>query len=336
MSARTWPAGAACPDAAASKTVAVAALAMLALALPMGAAAQSGDGSHTAAVLTLPGGGRAGGMGGAYVAGADVDALFYNPAGASWLRGAASASYQRHVEDIGYATAAGGGRVGPIAIAVSVGFLDYGSIAEIRPDPDYGGQRGTETGSSVDASEMAARATVAYALLDDRLSVGASAGVLWVSVAETGRAAPIFDAGVQYRVRTGLTTGAALRNAGGDLTGAGLASAPLPTEVRAGASYRLPFLPFDGTSAVTHVDLIAPLRHGSAAAAVGVEVRHTPDSRPFAAALRAGYNGASGGGGLGLLHVGAGIEIERFALDYAFQSMDLLGSVHRLGVRWAR
>jgi hypothetical protein len=305
-------------------------------AVPASLAAQSGNGAHAAAVLSLPGGGRAAGMGGAYTADTDVDALFYNPASTSWQNGAAGASYQRHVEDIGYATAAGGARVGSIAFAISLGFLDYGSIAEIRPDPDYGGQRGAETGTNLDAGEMAARGTLAFATLDDRLSVGASAGVLWVGVAETGRAAPIFDAGVQYRVRSGLTAGAALRNAGGQLTGASLTSASLPTELRAGVAWRLPVPPLAGTSAATNVDLIAPLRHRDPAAAVGLELRHAPDGRPFAAALRAGYNGDAGSGGLGRVHVGAGIDVDRFALDYAFQNMDLLGTVHRLGVRWAR
>jgi hypothetical protein len=299
-------------------------------------AAQSGEGTTTAGVLALPGGGRAAGMGGAYVAGTDVDALFYNPASASWLDGSAGVSYQRHVEDIGFATAAGGGRIGAVGLALSIGYLDFGAVPEVRPDPDYGGQRGRETGEQWGASEAAARATVAIALLDNRLSVGASAGILYINLAETGRTAPIFDGGVQYRISPGLTAGAALRNAGADLTGARLADAPLPSEIRAGIAWLLPVQLARATTALANIDVIGPLRDGRTAPAVGIELRHAPPARALAAALRAGYNAASGSDALGRMHLGAGIDIDGFAFDYAYQDMALLGAVHRLGVRWHR
>jgi hypothetical protein len=317
-------------------TCAIALLTVGVSALGRPAAAQGGAGDRTAGVLQLPGGGRAAGMAGAYAAGGDADALFYNPASAGWLDAAAGLTYQRHLADIGFATAAGAIRLGPLALALTIGFLDYGTIADVRPDPDYGGQRGRETGETWGASEAAVRGTLAVPLLGDRLTAGASAGVLFVGIAETGRTTPVFDAGLQYRASPDLTIGAALRNAGGDLEGAGLAGAPLPTEVRLGTAWRLPFVPREGTRVAAHLDLVAPLRDGDPAAAIGAELRHVVGSGRVAAALRAGYDGTTGSGGLGRLHVGGGLELDRFALDYALQDMDLFGVVHRFGVRWSR
>ncbi|MEX1182517.1 MAG: hypothetical protein WEF86_04730 [Gemmatimonadota bacterium] len=309
---------------------------LLLLCVPSPAASQSGDGGQAAGVLAIPAGGRSAGMGGAYTAGTDVDALFYNPASAAWLERAAAVSYQRHVQDIGFASAAAAARVGPLHGAVTLAFLDFGSIREVRPDPAYEGERGRETGAVLDAAETTVRATAALPLLDGRLAVGASAGLLMVAIAETGRTTPVFDAGAQYRLLPNATIGAALRHAGRSLRGAGLGAAPLPTEVRIGSAVVLPFPPLDHVEISAHADLAIPVRSAGPAPILGVEASFAPANRPFAAALRAGYNGASGTDALGRVHLGGGIQVRHLSLDYAFQDMDLLGSVHRLGIRWAR
>jgi hypothetical protein len=36
------------------------------------------------------------------------------------------------------------------------------------------------------------------------------------------------------------------------------------------------------------------------------------------------------------MHLGAGLRFGRIAIDYALQSMDLLGTTHRFGIRWSR
>jgi hypothetical protein len=315
--------------------VLAAALATLVIAAAAGpAAAQTGSGTRTAAVLLLPGGGRAAGMAGAYAAATDVDALFYNPASAAWTSGAVAASYQRLIYDVGFSTAAAALRTGPVAVGLTLGFLDYGSIAEIVPEANLGGERGRETGNTLDAGETVARLTVAVPLLGGRLAAGASGGVLISSLAETVRAAPVFDAGIQLRVRTGLVGGVALRNAGGAVTGSGLSDAPLPTELRAGTTYTLPLRIRRDLDVHTAADLVLPLNDGSATVALGAEAVYAPRDG-LAAALRAGYNG-TGAGGVGPVHAGGGIRYERFAIDYAFQRMSLLGAVHRVGVSWAR
>jgi hypothetical protein len=97
--------------------------------------AQSGDGSTAGTLLSIPAGSRAAAMGGAYVAGSDVDVLFYNPAGAARLGTTASMVVQRHVADMMYASLAASTMIGPAAIGVTVGYLDFGTIDEIEPDP---------------------------------------------------------------------------------------------------------------------------------------------------------------------------------------------------------
>jgi hypothetical protein len=298
------------------------------------AAAQTGSGTTGGAVLQLPGGGRAAAMAGAYVAGSDGDVIFYNPAGAAWLRSAFSAAYQRHVDEIGFGTAAAARAVGPVVAALSFAFLDYGSIAEVVPDPGFGGQRGQETGQTVGATEIAGKAAVAARLADGRLALGASFGVFWVSVAETARTAMVLDAGAQYRLRPELLLGAALRNAGPDLKGALLGAAPLPSEARLGAAWRPPHRP-GGVQLAIHGDLVTPLNGGHAGPALGAEAA-IDVAGGFSAALRAGFNGAHGPSGLGRAHLGAGLAHGTLAVDYAFQDMGVLGAVHRFGVRLSR
>jgi hypothetical protein len=303
--------------------------------VPAGAAAQTGSGTTGAAVLQLPAGARAAALGGAYAAAADADALFYNPASAAWFSAVAGASYQRHADDIGFATAAASFRVGPAAVGVALAHLDYGSISEVRPDPAFGGQRGAETGRSVGASEVAGRVLIAAPLPGQRVTVGAAAGLVWVGLAETGRLAPVIDAGVQFRAGSGLALGAALRNAGGPLDGARLTAAPLPTELRGGATWDVPFEgPADVRLSVS-ADAIFPT-DASTTAALGAELLLPTGPRAITGSLRAGYNGTAGAAGVGRISFGGGLARDRFALDYAFQDMSALGAVHRFGVRWTR
>jgi hypothetical protein len=319
---------------------------------PVPVLAQGGTGTTAATVLQLPAGGRAAGFGGAYTAASDGDVVFYNPAGAAWLSGYAGMAYQRHAEEIGFATAAAAVGLGPAAVQVTLGVLDYGSVPEVVPDPAFGGQRGMETGNMVGASDVVARFGAAVPLLGRRLAVGASAGLLWSMLAESARTTTVFDAGAQYRAGHGLVLGAALRNAGGPLTGANLVAAELPTELRGGVAWALPARLTGPLHASAHFDLIERLNEGGTAAAFGAEAGisrpargptdgdGTPDgggATPeggLTAVLRAGYNGAPGPNGVGRVHVGAGLALGAFGLDYTVQDMGVLGITHRVGIRW--
>lgn len=332
MTAR--PRGRPAPATAIRALLAASLLAAAPVLPPAPASAQSASGTTGAAVLQLPGGGRAAGMAGAYVAADDGDAIFYNPAGAAWIGAAGMVSYQRHVDQIGFGTAAAAFNVGPV-LMLSAGFLDFGSVAEVIPDPAFGGQRGEETGRSVDASELVVKAGVAIRLPGGRAAVGGSFGVLYTAVAETGRTGSIFDFGAHYRLGRGLTAGAALRNAGDDLDGARLAAAPLPSEVRAGLAWR-PAPVTGGVRLSLHGDAVQPLNGGDTGFATGVEAAAPAGMPGLDVAVRVGYNGALGAAGVGRLHLGAGLSHGSFGLDYAFQDMSALGAVHRFGVRWVR
>jgi hypothetical protein len=307
---------------------------------PAPAAAQSGSGTTTAAVLQLPAGSRAGALGGAYTAAGDGDVLFYNPAGAAWLNAAAGVAYQRHIADIGFSTIAAAASIGRASIGLTFGVLDYGTIDELVPDPAFDDQRGIETGERLGANDAVGRVTIAAPLFGRRLAVGASIGLLWITLAESARTATVYDVGLQYRARDGLTVGAALRNAGDPLEGANLVPADLPTEVRAGLAWAVPAEWWPRARFAVHADVIEPLNDGATALATGVEVRTPPGTGPGAglahgveAAVRIGYNGTAGAGGLGRLHLGAGLTLHGLAVDYMIQSLGDLGTAHRVGVR---
>jgi hypothetical protein len=313
----------------------IAACAALLAAAP--AHAQDGAGSAGAAVLQMLAGGRAAGLSGAYTAATgDADVLFYNPAGIASLGAGAALSYQRHVEDIGLASGAGAFRIGRFNVGISAIFLDYGSIDVIVPDPAFGNQTGMPdpSGATASASEVAARLSAATLLLDDRLSVGASAGMVSVELAGLGRSTPMFDLGAQYALPFG-TVGASLRNLGGDLSGEDLADASLPSQLRVGGAFAVHGP--SGIGALVTADLVAELAEGSTGFVAGLEAGLMPRlAGDLTAVGRVGFNGAAGDDGLGTLQLGGGIALGGFAVDYAYQNYDFFGTLHRVGVRWSR
>lgn len=308
---------------------------LVAGALALGAGALRGQdaGRTGAAVLQLPAGARAAALSGAYSAAAgDADVLFYNPAGAAALGTAVSASYLRHVLDIRATTAAGAVRLGPLTLGAATALLDAGEVRVVEPDPQYGGERGRETGERASASESATRLAVALPLRGGRIRLGAAAGYVSSDIAGAARAAAVFDLGAQLALER-VTLGAALRNLGGALAGDGLDDADLPTEARAG-------LRFEAARAATlgatlSADLVSRAGGGTWLAA-GVEAGLLPAAGRIGAVGRIGWDGGAGDGGLGGLRLGAGLSLGEVAVDYAYQDLDLFGPVHHIGVRWRR
>jgi len=304
-----------------------------ALAGNAGAVHGQGAGRTGAAVLQLPAGARAAALSGAYAAAAsDADALFYNPAGAAALEAAASASYLRHVLDIRTVTAAGAVRLGPLTLGAATALLDAGEVRVVEPDPQYGGERGRETGELASASESATRLAVALPLRGGRVRLGAAAGHVSSDIADASRSAAIFDLGAQLAFER-VTLGAALRNLGGALAGDGLADADLPTEARAGL--RLEATRAATLGAALSADLVSRAG-GGAWLAAGLEAGLLPGAGRIGAVGRIGWDGGTGAGGLGGLRLGAGLSHGEIAVDYAYQDLDPFGPVHRIGIRWRR
>ncbi len=303
-----------------------------AVALP--AHAQDGTGSTGAAVLQLPAGSRAAALSGAYVAAAgDADALFYNPAGVAALGAAASLAYERHVADITFGSAAGALEVGPLVFGLAATYLDAGEIEVFEPDPDFGGQRGRETGEVTGARESAARIAVAAPL--GRFRVGAAAGVVTSNLAGLSRSAPLLDLGVQIDLPA-VTLGASLRNIGPALGGDDGADIRLPTEARLGARSDREL--GGGLGFTVGADLASDLRAGTTRVAGGVEAGLLPHAdRRVAAVARIGMDSEGRtDGGLGALRLGAGIALDRLAFDYTYRELQYFGGIHRIGIRWSR
>lgn len=298
-------------------------------------AAQDGAGSAGAVVLQLPAGSRAPALSGAYAGVSnDADALFYNPAGIAGLDGAATVSYQRHVEDIGFASAGGAFRVGRVVVGASLLMLDYGDIAEIVPDDDFGGQTGRPTGNTIGSSELAARVSAAMPLAG-RFHVGLAAGYVSTDLAGASRGAPFLDAGVQYAALPRVTFGAALRNFGGSMTGNGLADAPLPKELRAGAAVDLTAA--GGLGARLVADVVTALEEGTTGVVAGVEAGLAPATAGGLGAVgRLGFDAGTGDDGLGAVRFGGGISLSGIAVDYTYQNYEYFGAIHRFGIRWSR
>jgi hypothetical protein len=157
--------------------------------------------------------------------------------------------------------------------------------------------------------------------------------VVRVELAGGARVAPLFDAGAQLQLPH-VTLGAALRNLGTKLSGRGLADAPLPRELRLGASAALPATGRLG--ALVAADFVAALEEGTSGFVAGIEAGLLPsEASPLGAVVRVGYDGAVGDGGIGAVRAGGGLSAGAFSLDYTYQNFDPFGAVHRFGVRWA-
>ncbi|MGH7459954.1 MAG: PorV/PorQ family protein, partial [Longimicrobiales bacterium] len=296
------------------------------------AANAQGAGTTGAQVLQFVAGSRAVALSGAYTAvSSDADVLFYNPAGIVPLRHAAALSYEAYVEGVALASFGGVLNLGRITLGISELLLDAGDVNERVPDPDFGGNRGISTGRVLSASESVTRISAA-APFGDRLRLGASAGVIATTIAEQGMNAPVFDLGAQYELSR-ATLGVALRNVGTDLSGDNLRPAKPPTEARLGAV--MEFQRADGFGFAIHTDIVSRLHEGSTGLVVGAEGGWQAQARALTAMARVGYSAAEGAGGLGAIKFGGGLTMGQIALDYAFQHMEFLGAVHRLGLRWS-
>ncbi len=313
------------------------ALALLATAIAGPAplrAQDGGSGTTGAVVLELPAGSRATAFAGAYTAGTDIDALFYNPAGAGRLDAAAGLAYESFVADITLGSAAAALRVGPVVLGAAISYLDGGSVDVLEPDPAYGGQTGRPTGATATAGETAAKLAVAVPLPLSNLRVGAALGYVSSDLANTSHSGAIVDLGLQYDPTPAVTVGAAVRNIGGSLSGPG--DAPLPREARFGVSAGMPL--GERIGGRVSADYIAHLEDSGGVFAGGVELGLLPDpKRHLSAVGRIGYGTQSGSDGLGgELRLGAGVGLGPVSLDYTYQSLDFFGAVHRFGIRWSR
>jgi opacity protein-like surface antigen len=171
-------------------------------------------GTAGAEELRIPVGSRGVALGGGVVAEVNgVDALFWNPAGASFTNKSAEAmfSHVTWIADIkvNYLSAiANFGGVG--VFGVSLKSLDFGEIPVTTVDePDGTGERFSPTFLT---------AAVSYSRrMTDRIYVGANLKLISERILRESATGFAVDIGLQYRLESGLKFGAVMKNVGGNM-----------------------------------------------------------------------------------------------------------------------
>ncbi len=310
-------------------------------------AGKSDVGTTAYPFLKIGVGAKAQAMGGAFAGLADDEsAAYYNPAGIiGFQQRAVAGSYMNYIADIqsGYLTlilpsvapqtqvrsdqfdeytVKDAGR----ALAISVNYLNYGTIDETNGDGEI---IGDFSGSDVALALTYARR------LTDQFTLGGSAKFIYQKIQEYSSDALAVDLGAIYRLRDGRTSiGFSASNLGFQLSGLSTEHKdPLPIIVRAGLSHRLRGMPLTASAEVaypTDNDVFGSL---------GLELM--PNGSPVA--LRVGYstfgnNYETGGSkdNTAGFSVGAGFHVSQFVIDYAFLPYADLGSLHRVSLahRW--
>jgi hypothetical protein len=166
--------------------------------------------------LLIPVGARGIAMGGSALASiTGIDAVFYNPAGVIRSQADVDASFSTmsHIGDINVsyaAVAVKAGSIGSLALSFkSLGFGDIPVTTEFFPDG---------TGEVYSPSFVNIGLTYST-LLNDRVSVGATATVVSEKIMSTSASGIAFNFGIQYAGLglSGLNLGVAIKNVGGQM-----------------------------------------------------------------------------------------------------------------------
>jgi hypothetical protein len=315
---------------------------LLLAAAPSGARAAFGRtqaGTSAAAFLTLGADARAAGMGNAVDAAADdASALYWNPADLAGLhyRHATfthAASYQSTFYDfMAYAQPIeirrGTGRERDLrpdqlgTIGASIQYQNSGRLAEVD-------NTGAATGQTFTPQNLAA--SVGWgAELTEGLDAGLAVKYVSSQI-EASAATGAANFGARWRAvipgsEMAYALSGSLRNLGGGLK-FNSASDPLPTALVIGQSLH----PI--RSVTVDLDVTAP-RDSTPYVSFGVEWR-APMTEGVAGALRMGYDGGGGdAGGLTGITFGAGLELQRFGVDYAWAPAGDLGNTQRLSLSY--
>ena len=267
-------------------------------------ASQSGAGAWA----SLPASTRAAGLGGAGAAlVGDAGAVFANPAGIATIRHLSVEGGYQHFSD--------GSAVGSGALALRAGRLSWGFGAAARDT----------AGALVRATDLLGLTSLVFRT--SLFALGTSVKYVRETLAGTTVDAWAGDVGVAIAVFDLMAFGASVQNIGGDLGG----GARLPRSTRAGftmnyvdpqGSYRLLTTLEGQWPSPGSALLIAGVEGGVVAHGVGLVGRLGCGGRsPSTAASPCSY--------------GAGLELGRLHLDYAYRMFDAPArGTHRLGLRW--
>jgi hypothetical protein len=283
---------------------------------------QAGTGAFS--FLRIGIGARAAAMGGAYVSLCeDASALYWNPAGLTQPDGQRLAlGYVNYLLDIqsgflGYVLPPRG----DLRLGAAITYFSYGEFQQTTVENPSGTGLGT-----FGAMDMALSISGAYPL-EQGLSVGASAKIIYSRIEEYSSDAYALDVGALYPLSNGRTRiGASIQNLGfqrsGYLTDHTDGLAPV---FRLGASHRLQGLPL-----LLSADLFKPLDH-HLNVNVGGEFLPIEDVsfRLGWSSLGQDQKAGTDRDNLAGFSGGLGVGWQRYRLDYAYSSQAELGDVHR-------
>jgi hypothetical protein len=273
---------------------------------------------HAPFVVQLAPSVRALGMGGQWVAGSDPDALFFNPALAA-TQTATSVGFGRYAAASTLAHAAWGMSFGGRGIALGAAALDY----QARPGAPLSWRALGEHGSQRALSSVA---SAAGSLTFRGIRLGAAAKYVEERVGNIRDGGAAFDFGAAKDVAS-VTVGLSVQNVGASFD-VGSVDAHLPLRVAAGVSgYGLRVGPLDFGSSVG----ASVRRDGFVAGGGGVELGYVPLDG-YQIVVRAGAHRPEARS-LNPVTLGGTFEMDRFALDYAFEELRAAGGVHHLGIR---
>src|SRR6266705_1086195 len=279
------------------------------------------------ALNALPGSTRSAGLGGAGVAlVGDAGAMFANPAGIATIRHLSiEGSYEPYLAGSAVSSAALALRVSRFTRGYGAQTLDYGSEAEIVPDPASGGRRGMPTGASFHPYEALATTSLVYrrglaafgvTAKYNRQQIGSEVSDAWAG--DVGVAVAVFDI---------MAFGVSVQNLGGGLGN----DVQLPRRTRAGLT--LNYTDPQGTFRLLTTLEGQWTRGQSAVLVQGVEGGVVTGGVGLVARL--GYATRPAVTDASRVTFGGGIVLSRLAMVYAFQAYDALGGgTPRVGLRW--
>ena len=287
-------------------------------------------GQNTYDFLNVDMSARAASLGGSFSTNNDdVDVLFYNPAGMSFLeKNPVSFSFVKHLMDINLFSLAYSTdleNVGRFGTAIK--YINYGSF-------DEADEFGNRTGE-FNAGELAF--ILGYTNeFSENFYYGANAKVIYSSIADESSSAIALDLGINYEVPDQkLNLAAAVLNLGTQLSSYIDTKEDLPLDVTIGISKRLENLPVRLSLDFHQLnkerdELYQHLKGFSLGAEFylsevftlrfGYDNEKRSDLKVGSSSGIAGFNG------------GLGVKISEYVFNYGYSSLGTIGAMHRIGL----
>ena len=201
-------------------------------------------------------------------------------------------------------------------LGISFGYLNAGTIEKID-------KTGTVLSGGFTPYDIILGVSFARNIISS-LNAGCTLKGIYSDIDSIAAFSYALDAGATYGLlQDTLKVGVSLQNLGSSMKFVSQQD-PLPFTIRAGASYRFKLLLVSLDTVIPN-DANLSIHFG---AEYGLKIAESIDGL-----LRVGYNTKnSSAGGISGLSLGAGIQTESYAVDYAWVPFGILGSTHRLSM----